>query len=178
MHVLMIPAERVLSQNRLSPQTYYRLAEGQKRWACGSHSHILVTGGIFHAPSEQTIPAARLMADWLIERGVPEGAIIIEDESLDTYENVIFGIRMLDDREICTKNMTVISHPTHLRRLRLVFKTWSRVMDLVCVPVGYDLGFVGWLKEAGMYLVHRFDPYGKSWLVTRNVRQRRALAAS
>jgi len=47
-----------------------RLLAGLNCWKTGQYDLIVTTGGVYMPPNIQTIPAARLMADWLTARGV------------------------------------------------------------------------------------------------------------
>ncbi|MBR5453457.1 MAG: YdcF family protein [Clostridia bacterium] len=56
-------------------------------------AYIAVTGGQGHG---ETVTEASAMAKYLIEHGVPEELIILEDKSTSTYENFNFTKKILD----------------------------------------------------------------------------------
>ena len=47
------------------------------------------------------------MARWLIERGVPEAQIIVEDKSTSTEENLLFARRLLEERVSAVEGVRV-----------------------------------------------------------------------
>lgn len=84
------------------------------------------------------ISNARVMADYLIDKGVPERALTLEEKSRDTFEN-------LRESEILVKSHTppkqsklsiaIIAYDLHMRRIRLLARkagwaTWTNVSYL------------------------------------------------
>lgn len=75
---------------------------------------IVVTGG---QGRDETIPEGVAMARWLIERGVPEAQIIVEDKSTSTEENLLFARRLLEERGIAaTEPIVVVTNAFHCYR--------------------------------------------------------------
>lgn len=173
----MIPAELILKKNKLSMPTLQRLGAGLKLWKNGNYDKILLTGGRFLRPDIQTVPAAELMADWLTRNGVPRDKLIIENESVDTYENVMLGTYLLEMSGAGCDDVTIVSHPTHLRRLRLTFLAWTNGIEPHLHAASYPIGFLSWCKEACMYLLYRWDAFGLNWVAFKH-RRRRYMAAS
>ena len=66
-------------------------------WEENPDAWIVVSGG--QGPGED-IPEARAMADYLIERGVAEDKILLEDKSTSTQENFAFSIRLLEENGV------------------------------------------------------------------------------
>lgn len=66
----------------------------------GDNSPILITSG-GQGPGE-SIPEALAMKRWLVERGVPEAAIVTEDRSRNTSENIAFSQVILRERGFST----------------------------------------------------------------------------
>ncbi len=60
-------------------------------------------------------------ADVLIKHGVPESRIIVEKQSCNTLENVVFGIRAAQVAGLSPKSLILCAVPPHLRRCRLTF---------------------------------------------------------
>ncbi len=68
-----------------------------------------------------------------ISLGVPEGAIILEDEAKNTFENVKFSKQILDRRG--WNSILLISAPYHMKRASLVFNKIAKDIKVTYVPV-------------------------------------------
>ena len=78
---------------------------------------IVVTGS--QGPGED-ISEARCMADWLMENGVPESRILLEDQADNTRENIAFSKAMLAERGVDVEGcVAVVSSDYHLYRASL-----------------------------------------------------------
>jgi uncharacterized SAM-binding protein YcdF (DUF218 family) len=70
-------------------------------------------------------PEAEMFAEVARERGVPEDAILIEVESTNTGENVIFSRRLLESRGINPESLILAQKPYMERRTYATFmKFW------------------------------------------------------
>ncbi|MCX5376250.1 YdcF family protein [Streptomyces sp. NBC_00091] len=91
-HVVML-GSGLIGGNRVPPLLASRLRKGQQIYeaqlARGSRPPVLLTSG--GKGSDEQVSEARAMADWLIEQGVPEQAITLEDRSRTTEENMLFS---------------------------------------------------------------------------------------
>ena len=84
-------------------------------------------------------PEAEVFADEAKKLGVPEGVILIENESTNTGENIIFSKKLLEECELDIKKILLISKPYMLRRAYATFKKqWPGVDFIVSAP---DLSF-------------------------------------
>ena len=82
---------------------------------------IVVTGS--QGPGED-ISEARCMADWLMENGVPESRILLEDQADNTRENIAFSKAMLAERGVDVEGcIAVVSSDYHLYRASLMWGT-------------------------------------------------------
>ena len=66
-------------------------------------------------------PEAELFAEIALKRGVPESAILIEAESTNTGENVVFTRRMLEAKGINTDSLILVQKPYMERRAYATF---------------------------------------------------------
>ena len=79
---------------------------------------IVIVGG--YSKELQSNPPkereSRLIGRFLLEQyqSIPEGALLYEDESTDTWENYLYSLR--DFPEIFEGKLGLISHPNHLKR--------------------------------------------------------------
>ena len=90
----MIPAGGIIKRDKLDFDTLLRIERGVKIFYSrpAYWDKILVSGGIFLPSEIQSISAAKLMATELIKRGISSKRIILEENSLDTFQNVEFSI--------------------------------------------------------------------------------------
>lgn len=99
-----------------------RLEEALDYWEEHPGLTIVVSGG--QGPNEPTTEA-RAMADYLINAGVPEEQILLEDRSHNTDQNLRYTMALLEGEGYDTAgDMVVVSNGFHLTRVRLL---WDRV---------------------------------------------------
>ncbi len=98
----------------------------------GYARHIIFSSGYSYAFKETLIMKG--LAELL---GVPEEAIILEDKSKNTYENVKFS------KDILKRNgwnsIILVSSPYHMRRVSLVFKKQAREIEVTYAPIPSSL---------------------------------------
>lgn len=80
-----------------SPQLKLRLEKALSVYKEGFAPKIIVTGG---QGADETMPEAKLMKRWLIERGVAQNVILEEDKSTNTYENLEFVKDIMDGQKM------------------------------------------------------------------------------
>ena len=100
---------------RPSPQLAARLDHVVDLWPEGHAAQIVVTGG--NLPGDR-FTEAEASADYLVARGVPESALIMENQGSTTYESLELAAQMLDERGLDT--ILVVTDPYHSLRSRLV----------------------------------------------------------
>ena len=116
--------------------------------------YILFSGG---KGKDGTIPEAQIMKEKAISLGVPKEAILTEEESYNTTENVLCSMLILERKFLLQniKRLIVVSSPFHIQRLSL---TISRYMPK-------------WIKYSFCY--DENSPVSKNkWLNDSEVRKR------
>ncbi|MFK4480948.1 YdcF family protein [Bacillus sp. RC206] len=83
------------------------------------NSKIIVSGGI----PAQGITEADAMSKWLILKGINKDRIILENKSMDTIENALFTILILEKEGF--KNITLVTSASHMRRALTIFNVAS-----------------------------------------------------
>ncbi|MFC1674320.1 ElyC/SanA/YdcF family protein [Candidatus Omnitrophota bacterium] len=68
-----------------------------------------------------------------VSLGVPETAIILEDEAKNTYENVKFTREILDKKG--WDKILLVSSPYHMRRASLVFQKQAKEVKVIYTPI-------------------------------------------
>ncbi|MDQ0193304.1 YdcF family protein [Paenibacillus wynnii] len=95
-----------------SPGLKERLDYGLKLYKEGEFSRFIVTGGLDKPDLKYT--EAQGMRNYLVQQGVPEDRIYVENKATSTYENLLFG------KEIMVRegwsSAVIITHTYHGRR--------------------------------------------------------------
>jgi uncharacterized SAM-binding protein YcdF (DUF218 family) len=99
---------------RPSPQLAARLDHAADLWAAGVAEVLVVTGG--NQPGDR-FTEAEASANYLIDRGVPEEAILREDASHSTYASIDAVSTLLHQRGLFS--VLLVSDPFHSLRTRL-----------------------------------------------------------
>lgn len=91
----------------------------------GHFSKVLVTGLSGRLYYETGRPLASIMRDELIERGVPSDAILVQDRSTNTLEDVAFSLDVLEKHDVSPESIAFLCKAHHsgrcLRTLRKFF---------------------------------------------------------
>ena len=80
---------------------------------------VIVSGG--QGPGE-SITEAEAMGSFLIENGVKEERIHLEDQSSDTNENIMFSIEIMEQFGVKDPTVLIITSDYHLLRAKLLAK--------------------------------------------------------
>lgn len=100
---------------RPSPQLAARLDRVVELWPEGIAPLVVVTGG--NLPGDRFTEAGA-SAQYLIERGIPESALILEDEGASSYESLSSVGVMLESRGL--DDVVIVTDPYHSLRSRLI----------------------------------------------------------
>ena len=100
---------------RPSPQLAARLDQVVELWPDDLAPLVVVTGG--NQPGDR-FTEAEASARYLIDRGVPESAILLEDAGSTTYESLDQVAEILDDLGLDT--VLIVTDPYHALRSRLI----------------------------------------------------------
>lgn len=103
---------RVLRADRPTPAFEERLAHGAELFARGLAPRILIAGGM---TGNATRSEAAAGEEFLLARGIPAPAIVREDRSRHTLENLFF-VRE-DGRKQGWHTLLLVSDPLHLARV-------------------------------------------------------------
>ncbi len=102
---------------RPSPQLAARLDHVAMLWPEGLAPLVVVTGG--QQPGDRFTEAGA-SADYLIERGVPAGVIVQEDQGSTSYESLERVAALLDQRAAGKHSVLIVTDPYHTLRSRLI----------------------------------------------------------
>ena len=109
----------------------------------GYFSLIVVSGGV---PMADGRLEAHCMRDVLLANGVPASAILIEDKSTNTGENVVNTKALLEKQDIAVKSVLAIGHIQGSRRFLMTLERhWPQVIKMFtttnCYSVPKDLWY-------------------------------------
>lgn len=108
---ILVLGAHVWMDGRMSNALTYRCEAALAAWREGIAPVLIVCGG---QGDNEPMPEADAMRQWLIENGVPEDAVIAENQSRNTRENLRNARAIMEARgyrtaAVCTSNY-------HLRR--------------------------------------------------------------
>ena len=110
-------------------------------------STAIVSGG---QGKGEIISEAQCMHDWLIEKGIPESRILMEDRSTSTMENLRFSWEIIQELSGGPDDVAILSSNYHLYRA----KTMARRLGIH--PAGVK-GVVGYpIYTLGMFIREAF----------------------
>jgi len=168
LRILVILAEQILKRNALAPRTVARLEKGLQLYQESDFTHILVSGGIFNPPRIQTVSAAELMQEWLMNWGIEREFILTEDKSLDSFQKISFSMqiigRLQKDRDLTDNEVSfvLISDALHLERI-IVQRNMLEDVRYQCstVPSVHKTGYLESFMERLFFLITTHDPEGQ-----------------
>lgn len=127
----LIDGERVskLLANRVDKAIKLYRRSGENAW-------LLPSGG---QGGDEKISEAQAMKNYLMEKGIPEDRIILEDKSTTTEENLRFCKKIIDSRE-GRKRIALVTSNYHVYRCLLL----ARKLGLRCAGVGAKVASYYW----------------------------------
>ncbi|MFE0650167.1 YdcF family protein [Streptomyces sp. NPDC059534] len=111
----------LIGGRRVPPLLASRLDRGrevyEKLAAWGGDAPVLITSG-GQGPDEE-VPESHAMADYLVERGFPAGAVVREDRSRTTEENMLFSKELME-RDRPGSSCVIVTNNFHAFRAALM----------------------------------------------------------
>jgi uncharacterized SAM-binding protein YcdF (DUF218 family) len=142
-----------------SAQLAARLDHVVTLWDRGVAEVVVVTGG--NKPGDRFTEAGS-SAEYLIDRGVPESAIVREDAGTTSFESLRAVAELLEARDLST--VLVVTDPYHSLRSRLIAEEVGLTALVSPTPSTVITGgaqFTRELKEAGGVAVGRLIGFGR-----------------
>jgi len=116
-------------RTELAEDTLYRCLHAARLYRQGGPCLVVLSGGKVD-PRRPGLTLASAMHDFLLEQGIPESDMLIEDQSRTTYENAVQTAELLGKRGI--EKIVLVTEATHLLRGELCF----RAQGLEVTPSG------------------------------------------
>lgn len=120
---LLILGGNVIDAETPSPQLLERMKAAAKYLNENESVIAIPCGACFR--KEQKKSEARIIADYLINRGVDENRIILEEKSTTTFENFEFGAEIIKNhskKDISDLRIAFLSSDYHMHRAALIAK--------------------------------------------------------
>lgn len=133
---------------------------------CGA-AHLVLSGGMVAAPPAE----AHLMRELALRQGVADAAIVIEDQSRNTFENAVYTGRIMRERH--WRRVTIVTDAFHMRRALYVFRRLGLTVESAPVPRPPNMAAGAWYGAHGRELAQWLY---SAWLF-RIGRHRAAVAA-
>ena len=108
---IIVLGARVRPDGTLSDSLRYRCESALAAWQEGLAPALIVCGA---QGGDEPMPEAIAMRDWLMAQGVPEEAILVEDASFNTEQNLDNARALMDKRG--WKSAVVVTSDYHLQR--------------------------------------------------------------
>lgn len=106
-------------------------------------------GGIVH--SDQQKSEAQAIREILLQNGISDSRILLEDKSQTTYENFVNAKRMLEERGSSVDNLAFLSSEFHLLRASLIGRLAGVRAGSVAAPSPGNEKLKNYLREAAVF---------------------------
>ena len=103
------------SDGNPSPQQLARVTEAVHEYERGVAPRLILTGGA----AQNRFVEARVMARTAEAQGIPESAIFVEPEALNTIQHACYAVRIMKNHD--WRSAEVVSSASHLPRAGLIF---------------------------------------------------------
>jgi uncharacterized SAM-binding protein YcdF (DUF218 family) len=115
-HTIVTLGYALADDGTMQPTLIKRLEQTLDMAKKNPKSTIIVTGGV----PKQGVTEGYLMKKWLIAKGIKASRIHIDDQAKDTVGNAIYSTEIM--KKLGTKNVTLISSASHIRRGLSIFE--------------------------------------------------------
>lgn len=116
---ILVLGAKVRPDGSMSHALRYRCDRAFELWQAGAAKTIIGCGGVCDGPASE----ASVIRAYLIEKGVPDGSIIMEDRSVNTWQNLINARGIMD--ELGMKKALMVTSDYHLTRALWMAKKQS-----------------------------------------------------
>ena len=149
--ILFIPGNGHAEPSELAARLY---REGIAPLLLPSGRYAIGSGAFGGQKSGARAYVGRFETEWafmrhvLLENGVPDEAILREDEATYTYQNAIFSRRRTDKQHLHVSRGIVCCMPVHARRAKMYYQTlYPNARLLICPAPGADVTRENWMRE-------------------------------
>lgn len=147
--VIIIHGGSTTKDNKLPLLAQQRLNKGLFLWRSDYSKNIIVSGG----KTQFNNVEAEIMANSLMERGVPTSTILLETESTSTKENVANSLKLISEHGF--QSALIVTSPYHSLRTKLVWKKHWPEGQIIITPADNKLSQSGVNPYLALYSVTR-----------------------
>lgn len=126
----------------------------------GRVSHIVPSGGVEWDFFGEQVSEAHYMKRVLMENGVPEEAIILENEARTTKENMIYGTLQINRKLRFEKvdHVIIVTSRSHMKRSIALAKAFlPRKVSVSAYPANHEAIIAGMPESEGKWIAKEFD---------------------
>ena len=100
-----------------SPALLERLRVAKDYLLENEDSRVVVTGG---QGTDELIPEAHAMENFLVENGIEEDRIIVEDKATSTFENMKYSKELIMEEGTVNPKVLIVTNKHHIFRAKLL----------------------------------------------------------
>jgi uncharacterized SAM-binding protein YcdF (DUF218 family) len=109
---------------------------------------VLIAGRKTRYIPEDVENEAQYFKEIIVAHGVPETAVILEERSVNTLEDVVCGMQTLASKGITPKRVILVAYAPLLRRAKATFAKQFPTVEALAVPYKIaDLEDTFWLQD-------------------------------
>lgn len=126
----------------------------------GRISYIVPSGGVEWDFFGEQVSEANYMKRVLIENGVPEKAIILENEARTTKENMIYGTLQINRKLHFEKvdHVIIVTSRSHMKRSIALAKAFlPRKVTVSAYPANHEATIAGLNESSGAWIAKELD---------------------
>lgn len=150
--IIFVPGNGHALPSELAAQLYHK---GYAPYILPSGRYAIGTSGFAGQKSGARLYDGPFDTEWafmrhiLLENGVPDSAILREDEATYTYQNAIYSRKRTDALQLIVRRALLCCMPVHARRARMYYETlYPEAELLVCPAQGADITRKNWMHSA------------------------------
>lgn len=141
--VIFVPGGNYPEAALLAARLY---REGYAPYVLPSGRYSILNGRF---DSDQFSTEWEYLNEILVRHGVPQDAVLKEDQATYTYENAIYSRKRLEEEGICVKTAILCCQAFHGRRCLMYYQEqFPEVRFLVCPVVTKGIGRENWHRTA------------------------------
>lgn len=111
--------------------------EERVKYAAELYKNGFASNLIFSSGYKYVFEEPLLMKALAVSLGIPPDAIILEDKSVNTYENINFVQEIIGRNKVST--VILVSSPYHMRRVSYVFNKAAKNINVIYAPISDSL---------------------------------------
>jgi len=109
----------------------HRIEQAISLYENGLINRILVSGGIGFLNKDRKTPEAIKLKNYLLDKGVSQRDILIEDKSRNTLENILYFLEILKSQyDLSYTKLALISSDFHIRRCMQLLGAYYNIENL------------------------------------------------